>query len=836
MNLSFLLGLRAARRRLGTTLGVGLGIAAGVAGLEAMRLGTAGALAESRAVYEDQAGDAALVLRPATGDQGLLPPDAAAVVAADPDIAGALPLVSCRALRMNSAWKGMFLPTGQGDLSLMGVDFPREGGRWTLVEGAPGEGVLVGEAWARSEGLKVGDKLTFRARQAAQVRVDGLLAWQGLGARGYGRAIIGDLDAVRGWCGYPEGALSELALSLRPGASPAVVAARVSAAVGAVAAPPATRGADVEQRLRNLTAGTDLLGFVGLFLSAVLIWGLVSSRAAEQGRTFGLLRAAGASRAQAAGSLLVEVLVAALPGAILGALLGWPLARGVALVMGEASRADLRLSRADPAEATFAAIFGVVTALVAAAVPAIRAANQPVMEALRTRVRASERPRRSVALAALLVSGGALLALLALPPSESPRWFTLLRVILALLGGTLGLPAAIAALAGPMGRAVGRQIGPAAGLALAGLRWRPSRSGMAAGAVLGAVALVGGVAALGAGVRAEMADWSARALGWDVYASAIAGFGEEDRAEISAMPGVARVGLASIRSVPLTLPGREEPVWLSLVGIEPQSWEEEGLLRLTKGDPGAVSGLADGQTALVTGVVAAQLGLGPGDVVEAPSPEGTLRLRVSGEVVDYTENGFALVVDRALLARAYGAERPEMMALRLAPGASVEALTEALAARPGVVAESQASLRARVLELVDRSLGSMDRLLWLAGVVGLLAVGAAVSQGARERRADVATLSAIGMTRRQVLVMVVAEGLATSAIGAAPGVAFGLVFGLVFTRATHTLGIPAPFVPPWSALLGAAGVSILCGGLAAYWPARSLSRVSGAAALRADQS
>lgn len=177
-----------------------------------------------------------------------------------------------------------------------------------------------------------------------------------------------------------------------------------------------------------------------------------------------------------------------------------------------------------------------------------------------------------------------------------------------------------------------------------------------------------------------------------------------------------------------------------------------------------------------------------------------------------------------------------MMALRLAPGASVEALTEALAARPGVVAESQASLRARVLELVDRSLGSMDRLLWLAGVVGLLAVGAAVSQGARERRADVATLSAIGMTRRQVLVTVVAEGLATSAIGAAPGVAFGLVFGLVFTRATHTLGIPAPFVPPWSALLGAAGVSILCGGLAAYWPARSLSRVSGAAALRADQS
>ena len=836
LRLPLLLGSRAARRRLGPTVGVALGIAAGVAGLEAMRMGTAGALAESRAVYEDQAAGADLLVRPATGEEGSLAAEVVAALSADPDVQSSLPAVSCRALRLGAgeAWKGLFLPAGQGDLTLVGVDMALEGSRWRLVEGAAGTGLLVGAAWARAEALGVGDPLVLTARRAGRAPIDGLLAPEGLGARGFGRVVVGDLDRIRGWCGLPEGALSELSLFLRPGVSAEQVANRLNGQLGVVALPPSMRGADVEQRLNNLTAGTDLLGFVGLFLAAFLIWGLVASRAAEQARSFGLLRAAGASRAQAAASLLVEVGVAALPGVLLGALLGWPLARGVALAMGEAAQADLHVGAPDPAEAAFAATLGLLTALIAASWPILRAARQPVVQALRARARAAERPRPAVAVGALLLMAVALGLLVVISPATSSREFTFLRVVAALLGGTMALPAAIAILASPSGRIAARWLGPPAGLALAGLRWRPSRSGLAAGAVLGAVALIGGVAALGTGIRAEMEQWSQRALGWEVYASSVSGFDQTAIAEIAGLPEVQATGAASIRRVPLSIPGREAPAWISLVGVEPARWAAEGLMPLSSGQPDAVAALAGGQTALVTTVLAAQLGLHPGDLVEAPSPGGVVQLRISGEVVDYTENGFTLVVDRALLARAWGATRPELLALRLRPGADARAVAEGLGARPGVVAETRGELRGRVLALVDRSLGAMDRLLWLAGIVGLLAVGAAVSQGARERRGDVATLAAIGMTRRQIMAMLIVEGLATAAIGAIPGIVFGLVFGIVFTQATHTLGIPAPYVPPWGALLGGAAAAILSGGIAAALPGRALSRVGGAEALRGE--
>jgi putative ABC transport system permease protein len=149
-----------------------------------------------------------------------------------------------------------------------------------------------------------------------------------------------------------------------------------------------------------------------------------------------------------------------------------------------------------------------------------------------------------------------------------------------------------------------------------------------------------------------------------------------------------------------------------------------------------------------------------------------------------------------------------------------------------VIVEARAELRGRVLRLVDQSMGALDVLLWLAGVVGVSAVAAALAQGAVERRADVAILRAVGLERRQVTLLLMAEGVTTALLGVFGGLPLGVALGKVFADATATLGIPIPYVPAWGALLGASIAAILTSAAAAWLPARRAAAIPPMDALR----
>jgi len=115
---------------------------------------------------------------------------------------------------------------------------------------------------------------------------------------------------------------------------------------------------------------------------------------------------------------------------------------------------------------------------------------------------------------------------------------------------------------------------------------------------------------------------------------------------------------------------------------------------------------------------------------------------------------------------------------------------------------------------------------------GAAAQGAPEAQGAVERRADIAVFRAIGMERTQLTKMLVAEGLATAALGILFGLPLGIGLGKVFADATHTLGIAVPYVPAWGPLLGCSGAALLTAALSAWIPARRAGRVSASEALR----
>ncbi len=563
-----------------------------------------------------------------------------------------------------------------------------------------------------------------------------------------------------------------------------------------------------------------------LLLAALLVAGQLSARAAERARLLGLLRAVGATRAQAGGTLLAEALVLAIPGAALGVLLGEPLARGVAFALGQAAQADLSVTTRDPAGAARAFLLGVAASLVAAALPALRAARADPTTNLRARSRAADPPPRALAPAGALLLIAAALSLALDPADRADRAWTLARVLAALVGAAALLPALV-----PAWVAVLRRLArdPTTALGVSALRWRPVRSGLAAGAVLVCVAMAGGVGALSRGLVREMDEWSARALGWDLYASRPDGFTDAELAAVRGLPGVADATGISIR--PVTVRFGDRPMPLALVAFDPDAYARADLLSVVTADgapaPDAaalVASLSDDRGALVTTVLAEQLGVRVGDTVTLPGRRD-VALTVRGLVVDYTQNGFALLVSQSLLRASQGADRVDLVAVRGDARTALEAL-------PGVVVESRAELRGRILRLVAASMAALDVLLWLAGAVGVLAVSAALAQSAVERRGDIAVLRAVGLERRQLPRLLVAEGLATAALGVTVGLPAGVLLGKVFADATHTLGIPIPYVPAWGPLLGASAAALVASALAAWLPARRAAAVSPMEALR----
>jgi len=229
-------------------------------------------------------------------------------------------------------------------------------------------------------------------------------------------------------------------------------------------------------------------------------------------------------------------------------------------------------------------------------------------------------------------------------------------------------------------------------------------------------------------------------------------------------------------------------------------------------------------------VVAEQLGLHAGEEVTVLTPAGPRRLRVQAEITDYTLNGFVLLVSDAFVRDSFRALRAELVALRLDPGTDADRFVASL--EPGLRAERRDALKGRVRAMVDGSLGALDALLWMCGLIGLLAVGSAVAQGSIERRTELAVLRSLGLGQRGAVGMLCAEAAFTAALGATGGVAVGLLLGWIFAEASRRLGVPVPFVPPWRALGATAAGAVLLSLLLALLPAGRVLRVHPAESLR----
>jgi putative ABC transport system permease protein len=222
---------------------------------------------------------------------------------------------------------------------------------------------------------------------------------------------------------------------------------------------------------------------------------------------------------------------------------------------------------------------------------------------------------------------------------------------------------------------------------------------------------------------------------------------------------------------------------------------------------------------------------------------------VAGIWRDYARQFGTIAMDRADYARLSPDKRVNELALWLDPGATTEAVEQALRALADQLApstqgqagellefSSATQLRATTLRIFDRSFAVTYWLQAVAVGIGLFGVAASFSAQVLARRKEFGLLAHLGLTRRQILRVVATEGAAWTSLGALAGVALGLAVAVVLVKVVNPQSFhwSMELSLPWLRLLALALAVVAAGTLTAWLAGRAAAGRDAVLAVKED--
>ncbi len=677
---------------------------------------------------------------------------------------------------------------------------------------------------------------------------------------------IAGVQAGFGWVGR----LSRIDVRLVPGADRAVLLRELELPPGVRAAEVDESAQRVSQVSRAYRVNLTVLALVALFTGAFLVFSILALSVAQRLPQLALLGVIGLSARLRMGWVLAESAVLGLVGSLAGLALGTGMAwLALELLSGDLGGAYFPGVKPKLQFSALAAMgyggLGIVAALAGGWMPARVAARIAPAQALKglgadDREPASRWQRwlwRGVG-PALLVLGAALA--FALPIASLPI-AAYGSVALLLLGGIACVPAGVGLLLAGIRPA--RNL--LALLAIERARHQRDAATIAVAGVVASLSLAVALTVMVASFRGSIIDWLDTVLPADLYARTASSSAAADSAfmdpllieRAARLPGVDR--LEAVRS--------------SLVTMDPER-PAVALISRPLGDaardlPLVGSLLAAGlrpPTANVTVYVSEAMvnlyGASPGRVIALPLPNGqTVPAWVRGVWRDYARQHGAVVIGSADFVRLTGDQRVNDLAMWLVPGtdpSTVQAGIRQLAGgvEPGSGSASTGSaataaaastsapidfatpgeIRALSMRIFDRSFAVTYWLQALAIGIGLFGIAASFSAQVLARRKEFGLLSHLGLTRREILVVVASEGAVWTAAGALLGLVLGLAVSVVLVHVVN----PQSFNWTMQLLIPAGRLAALCaavmlaGTLTAWWAGRAAARRDLALAVKED--
>ncbi len=226
-----------------------------------------------------------------------------------------------------------------------------------------------------------------------------------------------------------------------------------------------------------------------------------------------------------------------------------------------------------------------------------------------------------------------------------------------------------------------------------------------------------------------------------------------------------------------------------------------------------------------------RLGMAVGDPLTVKSVSGkTFTLPVAG-LHDEMLIGTAYISLDTL--KSVGGPPADSVALTLAPGADHSELRDVLSGRAGVVSVTDYDA---IADLVNQLMGLSTFFIGIMVAFGLVMAVAlvynAVTIAISERTAEVATLSANGVSRGWIRRTITSENLTAVALGLVPGVIAGQLLGRVFLGTFDTEGFSFPFVLSGRSEILTLALLVVAGLVGQIPGLRSLDRIDLPAAVR----
>ena len=721
---------------------------------------------------------------------------------------------------------------------------PQFGGNWTgeneLVQLRAGRGptadneIAVNQAVATAAKVSIGDRVAVLTpyREKQEFTLVGIFGYSG------GRDSLGGTQEVsftervaqESMLGRP-GVYTEIAIRATDGVGPAELRDRVAATLGDgfVVKTGEQLSADAAAEFDEALSffNNILLGFAGvaLFVGVFLILNTFSIIVAQRTRELALLRALGAARRQVIGSVLTEAVVIGLIASVVG------LAAGVgvgALLASVFARfvGDLELAGiGTPASAVISSfVVGLLVTIVAALLPALRAARIPPVAAMQD-VATPDRPLTRITTSGALVTalGGTLLALgLSGSTGDATLWTVFGGVLLSFIGVALLTPIISRPVVSAVGRLFSWSVPGKLGRLNSGRN--PRRTAITAAALMVGIALVTGVTVILNSVKSSITTLAENTIQAELVISGTPTGSRPPSFEPSVLdraaevPGVAKVAAVYVDQAQIA--GRRTPVSATN--------DVSALRQIFQATPtaGSIDTLGPGQL-LVDSGTAGELGLSVGDTVPVQLPRGDARTHTVTGI--YAESnlfgGFVLPTEAVT---DFTVPKPTQAYLKLAPGASADQvlsqIESLLADSPTVSVASRADFIEQQASQLDQVLVMIQILLALAILIAVLGIVNTLALSVLERTRELGLLRAIGLRRAQTMRMITVEAVVISVFGALLGVAVGTGLGAAVVRALREEGIN-DLVLPWTEMGVFLGLAAVVGVVAAVLPAIRAARL-----------
>ena len=741
-----------------------------------------------------------------------------------PDVSGSIVLVGADGTAVMSSG-----PPSFG----MGLHEDEESG--SIIDGrmpeGPGEIVLETSALERS-GLVVGDATTVVV--AGEVRPVEVVGEIGFDASMAGAIMVG-LDMDTAVAAYSPDRTTELfTVYAEDGVGQTTLMRDVEAALAGTAS---ASEVDVmtgdQMRDDSRESWTSALGFIStfllifaaiaLFVGTFIISNTFQMVVRQRQREFAMLRAVGASPTQVFASVLGQAAAVGVVGSVLGVGAGLGLVtilKQVFAGMGMEMSGDIPL---DAFTVVVSMVTGTLVSLVAALVPARRAALTAPVEAMRDEAATKDGSSKwRTGTGAVLLAGGiaAVATATATTPDNAGSLLGLgaVAVLLSVLMlAPVMVPTALSILAAP----VVRLVKPLGGLARGNVARHPKRTASTAGALMIGMALVGAASVLAASTQASVRDVVAnqsrtdlilQSATWDVPGQLVT--------DLASADGIQRVDDLRI-GYDVTVDGVASPV----IGVPAGFFAETLEVPVDSGD---ATELAPG-SAVVQLRNAEENGWAVGDTLTLAAGAGEIDVTIAA-VIDSGALGLPVVLEASDYDAVVAPQQSmtDTVFIKAVDGADLADVRAGIVdlAKPYVVVSVMdgEEFSDAMADQVNQVLVILYALLGLSIVIAVLGIVNTLALSISERTREIGLLRAVGLGRLQLATVVTIESVLTAVFGTVLGIGVGAGLAATLPTIFADEGLTA-LVIPWGPLGILLGLAVVVGAVAAVWPAVRAARM-----------